>query len=110
MEQFFTSDADAPSIVCTFHGLDLQPHCRHCANYQYMVDKHKIQMAETTLILASLDQSCIQWEEKDGTFFANCSIHAHDDMQEGCSACQQLFGMIQDGSWMRPNDDAPAAC
>ena len=108
MEQFFTSDADAPSIVCTFHGRDPQPHCRHCANYQYMVDKYNHQMAETTLILASLGY--IKWEETDGLLFAKCSIHAHDDMREGCSACQQLDAMIQDGSWMRSNDDAPAAC
>ena len=110
MGTFFTADEeDGSCMVCPDHGLNHQPHCRHCANHQHMVLKHKHDVAQHTVILASVYQSGeITWVERDGKLWATCSKHSHHDMQENCSACLQIVEMLDDGSCVKPIGDAPA--
>ena len=109
METFFTADEeDGSCMVCPDHGLNHQPHCRHCANHQHMVLKHKHDVAQHTVILASLQSGEITWVERYGKLWATCSKHSHHDMQENCSACLQIVEMLDDGSCVKPIGDAPA--
>ena len=76
----------APVPMCPKHLLDYQPHCRECANHQFLMQKHHHDLQLAAAIESSFDSSSIIWVDA----LPWCSTH-YDNMMQCCHTCQQVF-------------------
>ena len=97
MHTMFTAEWNASDVVCPHHGSEWEPHCRHCANHQFMVHKHRHEVNEAIAIQRSMHNTSVIWVERGGQLWATCSNHPNNNKQEDCSACTMVVQLLATG-------------
>ena len=97
MDIMFTSEWNESDVVCHLHGSAWKPHCRHCANHQFMVHKHRHEVQQATAIQRPMHHNSVIWVERGGQLLPTCSNHPNDNKQVDCSACTMVVQLLEEG-------------
>ena len=97
MDIMFSAEWNESDVVCQRHGSEWEPHCRHCANHQFMVHKHRHEVNEAIAIQRSMHNTSVIWVERGGQLWATCSNHPNNNKQEYCSACTMVVQLLATG-------------
>jgi hypothetical protein len=91
---FLTEEPTSTSskiTLCPLHHHQFNRHCRHCSNYQHMVEQQQYSMAMQNSIQDNFDQSTIMFI--DG--LPCCSSH-DQDMQDWCGTCNKVLALREE--------------